>query len=241
MRRLQPANAALGVMFDRSPNLFWDPAADPPQPQLDYSYDQRTVATAAAPAFTPPVIPAAAAPGNLVEMPRKKTLAEHLAGVDLIIEALDQLDEEDLTEDRKMALSAELIDALAGTREKVDNCHRAFATFEGLVAAAEKEVARLATRMATYERKRERLTDYVLATMQASGLEKLEGNTVTLAARKNPPKVDILDETLIPNTLKRFKPAPPPEPNKELIKSELKANREVPGARLVQTTRLERK
>lgn len=240
MRRLQSAQAPLAALFDRAPNLFWDPAAEPPEPHLDYSYDQRVVTTAA-PAFTAPVIPQPVTPAPVIEMPLKKTLAEHLAGVDLIIEALEQLDDAELTEDRKLALSAELIDALAGTRDKVDNVHRAFSTFEGLIAAAETEVARLAKRIATYERQRERLTDYVLATMEASKLPKLEGNTVTLTARKNPVKVVIDDETLIPSNLKRFKAPPPPEPNKDLIKSELKAGREVPGARLAQTTRLERK
>jgi hypothetical protein len=241
MRRLQPASRPLAAMFDRAPNLFWDPAAEPPQPQLDYAYDQRTVETAAAPAFTPPVIPPPVTAHQVIPMPLKKTLAEHLAGVDLIIEALEQLDEQDLTEDRKLALSTELIDALAGTREKVDNVHRVFCTFEGLVAAAETEVARLAKRIATYERQRERLNEYVLATMEASGLPKLEGNTVTLTARKNPVKVVIDDESLIPTTLKRYKAPPPPEPNKDMIKSELKTGREVAGAHLAQTTRLERK
>jgi hypothetical protein len=208
---MSTATHALGTLFDGAPDLL----------------DGFTSAPTAA---------------RIIPMPApRKTLGEHLAGVDLILEALDQLDAEDVTEARTLELSEDLISALAGTREKVDNVNRVLAMFEGLEASAEAEIARLAARVARFARQRERLTDYVLATMTASGLKQLDGDTVTLKLRTNPVKVAIEDPDAIPDKFLRWKAPPPPEPNKDLIKSELKAGREVAGARLVQTTRLERK
>jgi len=193
---MSTASLALGTLFDGAPDL------------LD--------GFEAAPATTALVL----------EMPApKKTLRDHLEGVDLILETLDQLDAEDLTEARKVELSEDLISALAGTRAKVDNVHRALAMFEGLEAAAETEIARLAARVARFARQRERLTDYVMATMSASKLTQLDGETVTFKLRTNPVKVAIDDPDLIPQNLLRFKAPPPPEPNKDAIKSELKCGR----------------
>jgi hypothetical protein len=216
---MSAAFSPLGPLFDGAPDLY-----------ADYSpeYDQR------APISAPVIEMPAPAP--------KQTLRDHLSGVELILAALDELDAADqLTEEQKFALSEDLISALAGTRQKVDNVSRVLAMFEGLEASAAAEIERLKTRAARFARQRERLTDYVLATMQASNLRELAGDTVTLKLRQNPPRVAIDDEQAIPARLKRFKPAPPPEPNKTMIAAELKAGREVPGARLIESARLDRK
>jgi hypothetical protein len=179
------------------------------------------------------------APPALAVVP-KRSLRDYLAGVDLILEALDQLDPADLTEDRRAELSADLISALAGTREKVDNTNRVLAMFEGLEAAAAAEIARLTSRAKRYARQHQRLTDYVLATMEASAIQQLDGETSTLKARKNPPSVVIDDPAAIPSQYFRYAPAPPPTPDKAAIKSALKARLTVEGARLIQTSRLVR-
>jgi hypothetical protein len=169
----------------------------------------------------------------------KRSLRDHLEGVDLILEAIEQLDVENITEERKLELSTDLISALAGTRSKVDNVSQVIGMFEGLEASAAAEIERLKKRAATFARQRQRLIDYVLATMEASKLPKLEGNTSTLALRKNPPAVRIEDETAIPRAYFRF-PVPPPVVDKAAIARDLKALREVPGARLVTSNRLVR-
>jgi hypothetical protein len=73
--------------------------------------------------------------------------------------------------------------------------------------------------------------------MEASKLPKLEGNTSTLALRKNPPSVRVEDEAAIPRNYFKF-PVPPPVLDKTAVARDLKALREVPGCRLIQTTRL---
>jgi hypothetical protein len=203
---------ATPTLFDQAPDL-WD----------DYE------AEAAPPA----------APAPALTLVPKRSLRDHIEGVDLILEALDQLDGENLSEERTLELSTDLISALAGTREKVDNVSRCIAMFDGLEASAAAENERLKKRAATFARQRQRLIDYTLATMEASKLPKLEGNTSTLALRKNPPSVRIDDETAIPRTYFRF-PVPPPVVDKAAIARDLKALREVPGARLVTSNRLVR-
>jgi hypothetical protein len=162
-----------------------------------------------------------------------------LEGVDLILEAIEQLDAENLTEERKLELSTDLISALAGTREKVDNVNTVISMWEGLEASAAVEIERLKKRAAGFARRRQRLTDYVLATMEASHLPKLDGETSTLALRRNPPSVCIDDMAQIPGEYLRY-PVPALTVDKPAIARDLKAHHDVPGARLVQSVRLVR-
>jgi hypothetical protein len=178
------------------------------------------------------------APSALAIVP-KGSLRSHIEGVDLILEALEQLDGENLTDQRKLELSEDLISALAGTRQKVDNVNSVLSMFEGLEASASKEIERLKARAARYANQRQRLTDYVLATMEASHLLKLDGETSTLALRRNPPSVCIDDMSQIPGEYLRY-PVPALTVDKTAIARDLKAQHDVPGARLVQSVRLVR-
>jgi hypothetical protein len=178
------------------------------------------------------------APPALTIVP-KGSLRSRIEGVDLILEALDQLDGENLTDQRKLELSEDLISALAGTKQKVDNVNSVLSMFEGLEASAAKEIERLKARAARYANQRQRLTDYVLATMEASHLPKLDGETSTLALRRNPPSVCIEDMSQIPGEYLRY-PVPALTVDKTAIARDLKAHHDVPGARLVQTVRLVR-
>ena len=112
--------------------------------------------------------------------------------------------------------------------------------FEGLEASAEKEIERLAKRVERYQKQRERLETYVLAVLTASKLDRIEGDTSTLAKRLNPPKVVIEDGATFGHEFTRYPPAPPPEPDKAAIAKALKAKRKVAGAHLEQKLRLVR-
>ena len=185
-----------------------------------------------------------AAPATPLRVVPKRSLRDHLQGVDLILAALDQLDELDesdgLTPERETELASDLISALAGTREKVDNVNRVLAMFEGLEAAAAKETERLKLRAARFERQRIRLQDYVIATMTASNLRELAGNTSDLKLRQNPASVRIDDVRAVPDEFLRQPPVPAPVPDKTLIGRALKAGRAIAGATLQTTTRLVR-
>lgn len=189
--------------------------------------------------------PSFAAPHQLVLMPHlaqpaKQTLREHITSVDAIAFAIEELDDEALTDAMRDEISAELIGAIAGTKAKVDNTARVLAMLEHLQTAAAAERDRLAARAARFERQHERLEKYVLATLEASGLDKLDGDTSTLSRRLNPPRVELDPEAKFDAEFLRYKPAPPAEPDKDLIKRALKSHREVAGARLTQSARLVR-
>jgi hypothetical protein len=61
------------------------------------------------------------------------------------------------------------------------------------------------------------------------------GNEYSFAVKKNPPRVEIVDEEAIPPEFNDYTPSV----NKAAIKSALEDGKEVPGAELVQTTRLD--
>ncbi len=188
-------------------------------------------------ALVPPPAPAGAAPA-------KRTLGEHIASVEWIADQVELLGDETLDDARRDALAAALIAELAGTRAKTDRVSATLAMFESMAAAAAAEKVRLAKRETWFSAAHERLAGYCLAVMEASGLDKLEGETSTLQRRRNPPRVHIDCEQSIPWAFFRLPvPAPEPEaaPDKKAIAEALKADpASVPGARLVQSARLVR-
>ncbi len=82
--------------------------------------------------------------------------------------------------------------------------------------------------------------NYLLTNMQAAGITKIEANDGSFKAsiQNNPPSVQIDDETLIPADYLRVPEAPPPSPDKALIKQAIADGYTVPGARLQQSQRV---
>lgn len=181
----------------------------------------------------------------LALVPKRISLFELIADVDSITELVFALDDAgEMTPEIEEQLQTALVSAIAGTRAKVDRTASVIATFEAAEASASAEVARLSKRAAAFKRNRERLETFVLATLAASRLDKIDGETSTLSRRKNPAKVRIDCEQSIPFDFLRFPEQPPPPPavpDKKLIAAALKANPDaVPGAVLVQEYRLVR-
>ena len=170
----------------------------------------------------------------------RKSLGDYISGVDAIIDTIESLDDETLDDAARLELSEMLIAELAGTRRKVDNVSAALATWESLEAAASREIERLEARRVRFARLRTRLEDYTLALMEASQLPKLEGDVATLTRRSNPPSVYIEDAAAVPAAYKRTPATPAPVADKTAIGRAIKAGAVVPGARLVQTSRLVR-
>lgn len=90
---------------------------------------------------------------------------------------------------------------------------------------------------------KEKLKSYCMHCLETAGRDKFEGiNGEKISLRMNPPKVDILDPLILPEEYyHQQKPAvlPPREPDKNKIKDAITAGKEVPGARLISTKRLE--
>jgi hypothetical protein len=174
--------------------------------------------------------------------PARQSLRSHISDVDAIADTIESLDDEELDEATRDELSAMLIEAIAGTRAKVDSTAKVLAMFEAMEAAPDAEIARLQKRKAFYARQRERLEKYVIATMDASGLTHLDGEISTLRKRLNPPAA-VPDAAVLgplaPEFVRPPKPAPW-EPVKSAIKAAIAAGRQVPGWACVQTPRLVR-
>lgn len=68
------------------------------------------------------------------------------------------------------------------------------------------------------------------------GIKKVEGRLHRFSLKKNPPKIEVFDESLLPTEFMRYTPSP----DKAAIKDALESGREVPGARMAdETQRLE--
>lgn len=168
------------------------------------------------------------------------SLRAHIEGVEAIADTIESLDDESLSDDERDELSAMLISAIAGTKRKVDATANVFAMFETLEAGAKAEKERLAKREAFYARQIARLTEYVTITMRTSSLDRLDGETSTLALRKNPPSVVIEPGARLDDEWLVYPDAPPPRADKAAIGRALKAGFQIAGAALAQTTRLVR-
>ena len=96
--------------------------------------------------------------------------------------------------------------------------------------SAKEEVERLQKLIKTRSNKIERLKNYLVGTLQALEVKKIETDLGSYGLRKNP-KVDVYDISVLPEefireTIER-------KADKEKIKEYIKANGELQGARIV--------
>jgi len=168
------------------------------------------------------------------------TLVDRIDEISTILETLDSLSDDEHSPEFREELELQLVTAISGTREKVDRTSAVLGALQAASEGAACEITRLAQRKKRLEGAAERLTDYVLATLSASGLKKLDGHTSTLAARNNPPSVRIAEGATVPDEYLRQPPPPPPTPDKTALKLAIQAGAEIAGVFMVQTQRLVR-
>jgi hypothetical protein len=182
----------------------------------------------------------------LALVPARVSLREHIAETDALIDIIEQLDEADeLTPGVVEQLQKELIGAIAGTKAKVDTTAAVLARFEAEEAFVQSEEKRLKARREWLGRQRERLSDYVIATLTSSGLKKIDGTFSSLAVRSNPPAVQIDAEVLADperlgwDFLRLPEPAEP-QVDRVALKKALAAGAHIEGVCLTQSIRLVR-
>lgn len=102
------------------------------------------------------------------------------------------------------------------------------------------EIERLQARIASRAKSAQALRDALLTHMRGAGLAKIESAMFTFSVRTNPAAVEIADTAVLPPGYWRTpEPKPPiPAPDKALIKADLQAGKEVPGAKLTQGVKL---
>lgn len=127
---------------------------------------------------------------------------------------------------------ADTLEGLAGEIElKAQNVALMVRAFEADAAAVSQWAKDANQRAKAIEQRAESLREYLSRTLQACGIQKVEGPGVALSFRKS--TAVVIDEPgLIPAEFMRQPEPPPPAPSKTLIGDALKAGKEVPGARL---------
>ena len=97
-------------------------------------------------------------------------------------------------------------------------------------------------RAAAYEREIERKQNYLLENMMRCKIKEISCPYFTLRVKTNPYSTDVYDEKLIPENFMRTRLITKAEikPDKEAIKKYvLKTNEQVPGATVLQKTKLQ--
>lgn len=105
-------------------------------------------------------------------------------------------------------------------------------------AVAEAGKAMLA-RAERLRKRSESIRNYLLFQLEFAQVSKIESPWFTISIKRNPPAVIIDDEQALPVEYLTQPEPPAPRPDKTKIKDAIKAGVDVPGARLVQTDRLE--
>lgn len=132
----------------------------------------------------------------------------------------------------------ELGDTLESIEEafelKVENIAKVMKSVEGEAEIIREEEKRLAERRRALEAQVGRLKTYVEDNMKASGIDKVKGRFFSLSLQKNPPSVEIINESLIPTDYIKTVTSV----DKKLILEAIKSGQAVTGCEMRQTESL---
>lgn len=131
------------------------------------------------------------------------------------------------------------LDAMAGELEvKAQNVVYFARDLQATAAAIKDAEEAMAKRRKAIENRARHLLDYVHGCMETAEVQRIECPHFRLAIQAKPPSVDVYEPGLLPAEYMRTPEAPPAAPDKKAIADAIKEGKEVPGARLVQGTRL---
>ena len=141
--------------------------------------------------------------------------------------------------------------------EKATNVAAFARNLEATAKAIKEAEQAMARRRRTLENRARWIRDYLRGNMEATGITKIESPWFVLAIRRNPPAVEVIDESSLPDdavtvTLEMERASYNrarehidgyriigTKVDKSGIKARLKAGEGIDGARLVRTTRLQ--
>ncbi|EIA8018982.1 siphovirus Gp157 family protein [Listeria monocytogenes] len=118
---------------------------------------------------------------------------------------------------------------------KAENVAFVIKELEGQSLILEKETKRLAERKNTINNNVKRLKQSLFDAMITANKQKIKTNLFTLDIRKNPPSIIVEDESKLLNYLIEQ----PKKLDKTKLGDDLKKGIEVPGAKIIQTERLQ--
>ena len=109
---------------------------------------------------------------------------------------------------------------------------------ESTAAAIKAAEEKMALRRHAIENRAQSLKRYVLASMQLAGISKIECPYFRMTIQNNPPAVEVIEPSLVPDEFMTHHAAPPPSVNKKALAEAMKFGQEFNCARLIQTQRL---
>ena len=130
----------------------------------------------------------------------------------------------------EVLFDSENLDALEiAFTDKVEACGIVAKHAASMADQIRAEEKRLAERRRAYERKEQRLKDYMAGCMERLGQTKVETPRGVVSLRKKPAHVEIIDEDAIPDEYMRVTKSP----DKRAISAAVKDGENVPGAALI--------
>jgi hypothetical protein len=149
--------------------------------------------------------------------------------------ALDALTDPEA--DLPMQAIADTLEGIEGQlQDKAVNVAKFLRNLEAAAEAIKAAEDRMAKRRRALEGRAKWIKDYLKGNMEVSGITKIESPWFVLSVQKNPPAVEIIDERAIPDFFRTE--VVTVTLDKQALKEALKAGEEVPGARMVNGTRL---
>lgn len=131
------------------------------------------------------------------------------------------------------------LDAMSGELEvKAQNVVMYARNLQATATAIKDAEEQMAKRRKAIENRAKHLLEYVQGCMETAEVQRIECPHFRIAIQAKPPSVDVYEQGLIPTEYMRVPETPDPAPDKKAIADAIKAGKEVPGARLVQGTRL---
>jgi hypothetical protein len=138
---------------------------------------------------------------------------------------------------------ADTLESMTGDLElKAANVAMFIRGLGATIAAMKDAEAAMKRRRESAEARQKAVSLYLLNTMQACKITKIDHPMLRISVRANPPAVDVFDAAQIPASFMATpEPSPPPAPypDKALIKASLEGGGDVPGARLTRGYRLD--
>jgi|TARA_A200000159_G_scaffold154400_1_gene167217 hypothetical protein len=129
------------------------------------------------------------------------------------------------------------IEAIEGEfKSKSTNVAKYIRNLEHLASGIKEIESNQKKRRSALEKKIQRLKDYLRINFEKTNTDRLESEDIVIAIYKNPIKVNVVDEDLIPEEFFNIKENK--VLNKDMIKESLQNGSNVPGCELIQEKRV---
>jgi len=135
---------------------------------------------------------------------------------------------------------SDTLESLSGDLEaKCSNVALVVRNMESLAEQIKQAEASMAARRKAIENRANHVREYLKQNMERCNITNIDSPWLKIAIRQNPPSVVIDAESMLPAEFWRTQEPPPPAVDRKAIKEAIQEGKEVPGAHLERSTRIE--